>query len=129
MARTRVGFDGLVLALAAGAAAALSLTTGVSSALVGVMVAVALLPPAAAIGLLLGAGHREQAIAAALLLAINIVCVNLSAQIVFVLRGVTPRTWFEKRAARRAVLINAGVWLLLLLALVVLLVLRRPQLS
>jgi uncharacterized hydrophobic protein (TIGR00341 family) len=129
MARTRVGFDGLVLALAAGAAAALSRTTGVSSALVGVMVAVALLPPAAAIGLMLGAGHRELAVGAALLLAINVVCVNLSAQIVFVLRGVTPRTWFEKKAAQRAVLINAGVWFLLLLALVGLLVLRRPQLS
>src|SRR5690606_28233796 len=39
--RTRVGLDGIVLALASGAAAALSITSGLSSALVGVMVAVA----------------------------------------------------------------------------------------
>ncbi len=44
--RTNVGLDSVVLALASGAAAALSLTTGLSSVLVGVMVAVALLPPA-----------------------------------------------------------------------------------
>ena len=40
--RTVVGFEDVALALAAGAAAVLSLTTGVSSTLVGVMVAVAL---------------------------------------------------------------------------------------
>lgn len=127
MSRTTVGFDSLVLALAAGAAAALSLTTGVSATLVGVMVAVALLPPAATTGMMLGAGHWALALGAALLLASNIVCVNLSAQLVFVLRGVTPRTWFEKKAAQRAVLINAGVWLLLLIALVALLLFRSPE--
>ncbi len=52
--RTVVGIDSAALALASGAAAALSLTTGLSSVLVGVMVAVALLPPAAALGLMLG---------------------------------------------------------------------------
>lgn len=44
MLRTDVGLAGVVLALASGAAAVLSLITGLSSALVGVMVAVALLP-------------------------------------------------------------------------------------
>jgi uncharacterized hydrophobic protein (TIGR00341 family) len=43
--RTRVSLADVALALAAGAAATLSFTTGVSSALIGVMVAVALLPP------------------------------------------------------------------------------------
>ena len=47
------GLDAVALALASGAAAALSLTTGLSSILVGVMVAVALLPPAAAAGLMI----------------------------------------------------------------------------
>lgn len=126
MARTDVGFGGMALALASGAAAALSLSTGLSSALVGVMVAVALLPPAATIGLMLGEGHPDLALGAALLLAVNVVCVNLSAQLVFVLRGVTPRTWIEKENARRAVRINAGVWLLLLAALAALLLLRTP---
>ena len=47
MARTDVGLDSVVLALASGAAAVISLTTGLASVLVGVMVAVALLPPTA----------------------------------------------------------------------------------
>lgn len=54
--RTQVGLDSIALALASGAAAALSLTTGLSSVLVGVMVAVALLPPAVTFGLMLGHG-------------------------------------------------------------------------
>lgn len=124
MARTDVGFDGVALALASGAAAALSLTTGLSSALVGVMVAVALLPPAATIGLMLGAGQFALAGGAALLLAVNVVCVNLSAQAAFVLRGVTPRTWLEKKAASRAVRLNAALWIGLLAALALLLALR-----
>jgi len=51
MSRTVVGLDSPALALAAGAAAALSIATGLPAALVGVMVAVALLPPAAAAGM------------------------------------------------------------------------------
>lgn len=43
--RTRVGLEDIALALAAGGAGALSFTTGISSALVGVMVSVALLRP------------------------------------------------------------------------------------
>ncbi|WP_412507022.1 TIGR00341 family protein [Roseovarius sp. SYSU LYC5161] len=125
-ARAEVGFDGMAIALASGAAAALSLVTGMSSALVGVMVAVALLPPTTAIGLFLGAGHARMALDAALLLAVNVVCVTLAAQVIMVLRGITPRTWFEKRSARRASLINGVIWLGLLVALAALLWLRTP---
>jgi uncharacterized hydrophobic protein (TIGR00341 family) len=60
MARTDVGLDSVVLALASGAAAVLSLTTGLPSVLVGVMVAVALLPPTATLGLMLGASQCRQ---------------------------------------------------------------------
>lgn len=127
LARTDVGFDSMALALASGAAAALSLTTGLSAALVGVMVAVALLPPAATIGLMLGASEWSHAYGATLLLAVNVVCVNLATQAAFVLRGVRPRTWFEKEAARRAVVLNAAVWLVLLVALAGLLYLRAPS--
>ena len=50
LARTDVGLDSVTLALASGAAAVISLTTGLASVLVGVMVAVALLPPTATLG-------------------------------------------------------------------------------
>jgi uncharacterized hydrophobic protein (TIGR00341 family) len=125
-ARTEVGFDGIAIALASGMAAALSLVTGISSALVGVMVAVALMPPTAAVGIYLGLGLPQQAAGAALLVLVNIVCVNLAAQIVMISRGITPRTWYEKKNARRATVLNAGVWFSLLVALVALLWLRAP---
>ncbi|MCR9128242.1 MAG: TIGR00341 family protein [Alphaproteobacteria bacterium] len=117
MSRTVVGLDSPALALAAGAAAALSIATGLPAALVGVMVAVALLPPAAAAGLLAGAGEWSLAARAALLLSINVVAVNLAALLVYFFKGVRPRTWLERRSAKRSVYVNAGVWLVMILAL------------
>lgn len=118
VSRTVVGYESIALALAAGAAAVLSLTTGLSSTLVGVMVAVALLPPAATLGIMLGAGNYFAAGSAALLLAVNIVCVNLVAQLVFVVKGIGPRTWAQKQASRPARYINAISWFVLLMGLI-----------
>ena len=117
LARTHVGFDGVALALASGAAAALSLTSGIASALVGVMVAVALLPPTATLGMMLASGQNALAAGAALLLAVNIVCVNLSATLVFLFKGIRPRTWIEKRKAQQSVAWAALFWTAVLLML------------
>ncbi|QDY68423.1 TIGR00341 family protein [Qingshengfaniella alkalisoli] len=125
MSRTEVGLDSMALALASGAAAALSMTTGVSSALVGVMVAVALMPPAVAIGLFLGADRAQDALGALLLLSVNVVCLNLAAQLSFVARGITPRTWMERKNARRAVFVNVIIWIALTVLLAVLLLIRK----
>lgn len=118
LARTRVGLDSVILALASGAAAALSLTTGLSSVLVGVMVAVALLPPTVTLGLMLGHGDASLAVGAGLLLAINLVCVNLACKVVFFVKGIHPRTWWEKKKAKRAMAIYVLVWFLTLMVLV-----------
>lgn len=126
MARTNVGMDSVALALASGAAAVLSLTTGLSSTLVGVMVAVALLPPTAVMGMLLGGGQPTLAGGAALLLAVNIVCVLLSAKAVFLIKGVRPRTWLERTRAKQSAAISLGLWASLLLVLIVIILLRGP---
>jgi uncharacterized hydrophobic protein (TIGR00341 family) len=126
MARTDVGLDSIALALASGAAAVLSLTTGLSSVLVGVMVAVALLPPTATLGLMLGAGQYQLAMGAGLLLAVNIVCVNLAAKIVFLAKGIHPRTWWERKKARRAMSIYLVLWVVTLLLLLAAIYARRP---
>lgn len=118
--RTELGLEIVALALASGAAAALSITSGLSSALVGVMVAVALLPPAVASAILFGAGELKLAAQAGILLALNVVCTLISALIVFVWKGVRPRTWLEKKSAKRSVTINAIVWIALLAALIAL---------
>lgn len=119
LARTDVGLDGVVLALASGAAGVLSMTTGLSSALVGVMVAVALLPPTVTLGLTLASGHYHLALGAGLLLSVNIVSVNLAAKLVLIVRGVKPRTWLEKQKARQSMLAYIVFWVVTLLVLLV----------
>jgi uncharacterized hydrophobic protein (TIGR00341 family) len=117
VARTSVEYGSVALALASGAAAVLSLTSGLSSALVGVMVAVALLPPAATFGFMLGAGQFQKALGAGTLLSVNLVCVNLAAQIVLVSRGIRPRTWWQKKEAQQSIVLNLAVWGILLMLL------------
>ena len=72
VSRTKVGFGNAVLAFASGVAAVLSITKGTQAVLVGVMVAVALIPPLATAGLLLGSGQYFASLGAILLLAINV---------------------------------------------------------
>jgi len=129
MLRTAVGMDYIALALASGAAAALSLTTGLSSVLVGVMVAVALLPPAAALGLMLGAGYSNLAIGAGLLLMVNIVCVNLASKIIFDIKGIRPAGWREEKKAKRSIVVYIVGWLVTLLLLIALIYLRSSLTS
>ena len=120
IARTDVGLDSVALALASGAAAVLSLTTGLSSVLVGVMVAVALMPPAVTLGLMFSSGQFQLAGSAALLLVNNVVCLNLAANLVFLTKGIGPRTWREKKQARYSMLSSIIFWVLALTVLLTL---------
>lgn len=125
LARTDIGLDGIALALASGAAAVLSLTTGLPSVLVGVMVAVALLPPTATLGITLGRGEFGYASGALLLLLANVVCVNLAAKVVFLVKGVRPRTWLEKEKARQSMTTYLVLWAALLAIIVAVIIARE----
>lgn len=127
--RTDVGMDGVVLALVSGAAAVLSLTAGLANSLVGVMVAVAILPPTATLGLMLGSGNFQHALGAALLLAVNIVCVNLASNLTFLFKGIKPRTWYEKKKAKQSLIIVVIFWLLVLTVLVLTVGIRQQYLQ
>lgn len=116
--RATVGMGDVVLALAAGSAGALAFTTGISAALVGVMVAVALLPPLVASGLLLGSGEFAMAWRALLLFATNVICVNLAGVFTFLFQGVRPRLWWDQDRAARMVRAAVVVWACLLVLLV-----------
>lgn len=120
-ARTHVSAGDIVLALASGCAGVLAFTTGVSSALIGVMVAVALLPPFVVFGLLLTTGELHAACNALLLVATNVICVNLSGVLTFAVQGLRPRSWWEadraKKATRLAVA-TSSLLLVLLLGLI-----------
>ncbi|WP_396586944.1 TIGR00341 family protein [Bermanella sp. R86510] len=119
LSRTTVGLDSLALALASGAAAALSITTGVSSVLVGVMVAVALLPPAVTLGISLGMNQWLYAQGAGLLLVANIASVNLTAQLVMRFKGITPRSDENRAKALLIFLIGLLIWIGLIAYLIV----------
>ncbi|MGE0608696.1 MAG: TIGR00341 family protein [Pirellulales bacterium] len=120
-ARTSLGLGDILLALAAGTAGALAFTRGETGAAIGVMVAVALMPPLVACGMLVGSGYNNHAIGAFLLTAANVICINLAGVVTFIVQGVRPRSWREaiiaKKETRRAML----VWAILLAALVLVL--------
>ncbi|MCZ0703793.1 putative hydrophobic protein (TIGR00341 family) [Natronobacillus azotifigens] len=99
LARTNVEMMDIILALAAGAAGALSFAKRVSEALVGVMVSVALLPPTIVLGMLVGAGEWQTILTPFLLLLVNVHAILLSAIIVFWLTGIKPVNWQEIQAA------------------------------
>lgn len=127
VARTDVGYGNIVLALAAGAAGSLAFTTGVPAVLVGVMVAVALLPPLTTAGMLAGDGHWFQAGNALLLLIANIASVNLAAMATFVIQRIQPRTWWEAERAKKAQWIAIATWALTLIVLAVIIAFARVE--
>ncbi|EPR44744.1 Conserved hypothetical protein CHP00341 [Desulfovibrio sp. X2] len=115
--RSSVELGDLALALAAGMAGTLSYTMGMATAVVGVMVAVALVPPLVACGLLLGAGKFGLALGAGGLFAVNVVGINLAGVLTFLYQGLRPTTWWEKENAKRATRHAVTAWLVLLVLL------------
>jgi uncharacterized hydrophobic protein (TIGR00341 family) len=123
--RTRVELGDIAVALASGSAGALAFTTGVSATLIGVMVAVALLPPLVTFGLLLGGGHPAPAMGALSLFLVNLICVNLAGVTTFLVQGIHPATWWEKNRAAKATRIAIVLWVALLATLVSMILLLR----
>ncbi len=115
--RDMAGIGDIVVALASGCAGALAFTTGVSATLIGVMVAVAILPPLVTFGLLLGGGHPALAMGALSLFLMNVICVNLAGVTTFVAQGIRPARWWEKDRAAKATRIAIGMWAALLAVL------------
>lgn len=113
--RTVVGIGDVVIALAAGSAGVLSFTRGVSAAIIGVMVAVALLPPLVNLGLLLGSGLYALAFGAMVLVIVNVICINLAGVLTFFVQGIRPRTWWEEQKAKKALRTAIMIWVVLLL--------------
>ncbi len=90
-ARIQVNLSDIILALASGAAGAIALCTGGSSTLIGVMVAVALMPPLVTAGLLFGSGYSGWS-GGLMLFGVNLLCIILSGAIVFAVRRLKTRS-------------------------------------
>lgn len=124
-ARTSVSIADVGVALASGVAGALAFTGGTATTTIGVMVAVALLPPWVAVGLLLGAGSWQAASGALLLFGCNVICVNLAGVMTFLVQGLRPAAWREAQQAKVASRVALFIWLGLLGLLVLLIFLAE----
>ncbi len=118
--RTVAGLGDVFVSLASGSVGALAFTTGTLTSLAGVMVAVSLLPPLIAVGMLLGAGLTDYMIGALLLLVVNLICVNLAAVLTFMVQRISPRTQWQTFKAWVLTGLALLVWFLLLIGAVVL---------
>ncbi|EMA37098.1 hypothetical protein C445_02621 [Halobiforma lacisalsi AJ5] len=105
----------LAIALGAGIAGIISIATGTSVALVGVMIAAALIPPAAAAGIAIAWGQPSAAIGSTVLVSVNVLSVNLAGLVTLWYVGYRPEDLFslgetEQRVRRRVVGLAAIVF-------------------
>ena len=112
--RTRVGLEEVVLALVSGCAGTLAFTSGVPATLIGVAVAVAILPPLVSFGLLIGSGYISLSLGALLLFFINITSINLAGIITFFAQGIFPQAWLERKNAKKSIAVSVIILFLLL---------------
>lgn len=108
-------FLALVVGVAAGAAAAFGLVTKGPTSLIGVMIAAALVPAAAASGIAVAWNEPRVAVGTAALLVVTIIAINLAALAVLGLVGYRPpdRGWLWEFPSRRAAAIALVAALLL----------------
>jgi uncharacterized hydrophobic protein (TIGR00341 family) len=122
--RTNVATASIFLALASGLAGSLAITTQLSATFVGVMIAVALLPPLAAFGLLVGSGNFSLAISSLILFLVNLVCINLVATLSFMAQKIRPLKEEESINAKKTAIRSIIIWISILIILFVLIRLK-----
>lgn len=120
LSRTSPSTFDLIIALAGGAAGAYAMVSPrLSVGLVGVAVATALVPPLSTCGIFLARGAIPQAGGAFLLFITNLVAIQFSASVIFLLTGYAR---FTNQPIRwRAILLGNGVSVVLLLLLAIVL--------
>ncbi|RRJ33776.1 TIGR00341 family protein [Halocatena pleomorpha] len=101
-----------LIGIASGAAGAFALTTKGSTSLVGVMIAAALIPAAATVGIAAMWGASRLAVGSLLLLVLTLLLINASAFAVL--------WWFQYRPQRQGWLVSAdsGTWLVVVTGIV-----------
>jgi uncharacterized hydrophobic protein (TIGR00341 family) len=105
------------LALASGAAGAYSFAEKKGEILVGVMIAVALVPPAAIVGIGIALLDGDFIIHSGLLLAVNVFCINIAGTLVFWKIGIRPGSFHEMIFSNKDIKKRLGVTLIILIIL------------
>jgi len=93
--RISPGFLSMAVGICAGGAGAFGLATALPVSIVGVMIAAALIPAAAAIGVGLAFELPAVALGAGILLLVNLASVNLTGFLVLWGLGFRPRSWTD----------------------------------
>ncbi|UCG70726.1 MAG: TIGR00341 family protein [Thermoplasmata archaeon] len=105
------------LALASGAAGAYSFAEKKGEILVGVMIAVALVPPASIVGIGFALLDADFIINSGLILAVNVFCINIAATLVFWKLGIKPGGFLEMKFSKKDIRRRLAVTLTILLIL------------
>ncbi len=123
--RSDLAVGSVLLAFASGVVGSLAFTTALSSILIGVMIAVALLPPLVIVGLLAGAGYYDLAVGAGLLFITNLVGVNFAAVLTFWVQKIKPLDKEEAKSGRKYTYSALIIWGAILIVLLVLVFARN----
>lgn len=107
----------IVVAVMLGVAGGLALLTSIPEIIVGVAIAVALVPPATTAGIGIGLGLAEIAGNASLVLLSNIIGMVIGFMVIFLAKGISPRKYYEKQKAKKMLTVNIMVLALLAVAL------------
>ena len=108
------------LAIVSGSAAAICFTSGIATALVGIAIAAALMPPACNVGLGLALQRYDIAFGSLILLLTNVFSINITALAVFWLKDVKPTLSLRRKrlakglARKRGFLVAVAILVLCL---------------
>ena len=122
--RIEPGIGDVVFAIASGLAAGVFIMRGESTAIVGVAVAASLCPPAANVGVLLGARYFPEALGSLILLILNVIAIYAACALIFwssqsLVRGGTITRRQFKRISQKYI-IQIVMTLLILIAIILL---------
>jgi len=117
--RTVLNMGEIFIAIASGLAGVLAFTTGASESLVGVMVAISLLPPIVSSALLLSNGFLFLSLKSFLLFSENFISLNLAGILMFVYQGVKAKNWWQEKKAKEHRKKSFIIWSILLVILVI----------
>lgn len=117
LSRTEVSPILIVVAVMLGIAGGLAMLTSIPEIIVGVAIAVALVPPATTVGIGIGIGSVDIAASASLVLLSNIIGMVIGFMVIFLLKGVSPRKYYEKQKAKEVLRSNILVLVALAAAL------------
>jgi uncharacterized hydrophobic protein (TIGR00341 family) len=108
----------VVIALSAGFAGAISISTNATVGLVGVMISAALIPPIGIVGIGIAWWRLTAVLGSAAVVLVNVLSINLSAIICLWYLGYHPQNWTDLRKARSTMLRRVVVLATLVIVLV-----------